>query len=269
MKRRGSVPAVLAVLAGLTGPYGAAGFSGGPQIHVTDLVPACATCHSSVGTEQLRSQPADFAAKQTVEGKHYAAIAAGTGAYGQLSEADRAKLIEELKILDGAAKVSVSAPASVGRGQTITVTVRATGGAGPVVGLALLDGTDRFQARSITADGWQVVGTPKVIGPDGKEQTTWVDKRMEGTKKNLAFVLVYGVQGSAEKRIFPESQVTWTLQAPSTPGRYTIGVAFLRGTEKATTLGAVPEVGGGTRPRGGGSGPSGRIHIVGHTVTVN
>lgn len=256
-----------AILAGSAVAAGA--YPGGPQIHVSDLVPACAGCHSSVGSEQLKSLPADLAAKQTVEGKHYAAIAGRTGSYKELSDADRESLLSEVKVLDAAAKVSLSAPSSVARGQTITVQVKATGGGGPVVGLAILDGSQRFQARPISADGWQVVDAPKVTGPDGKEQTTWVDKRMAGSKKNLSFVLVYGVEGSAEKRKFPESQAVWTLRAPSEPGRYTIGVAFLYGTEKATTVGAVPKAGGGTQPRGGGLGPSGRIQIVTHAITVN
>ncbi len=244
-------------------------FPGGPQIHVTDNVPACANCHASAGTDQLKSLPPDMAARQTIEAKHYAQIASGSGSYKDLGEADRAALLEAVKVVDGASKVSISAPATVGRGQTITVAVKAVGGSGPVVGLALLDGNQRFQARPISSDGWLVVGAPKVIGPGGKEQTTWVDKRMEGFRKNLAFVLVYGVQGSAEKKVFPESQAVWTLRAPSEPGRYTIGAAFLHGTEKATALGSVPQVGGGVTPRGGGGGASGRIHTVSHTITVN
>ncbi len=258
---------VLGAVAG--GTPEASGHPGGPQFQVSDNVPVCAVCHSSAGADQLKSVPANFASRQTVEAKHYAAITAGNGAYKELSEADRAKLVEELRVVDGAARVTITAPSAVGRGQTITVQVKAVGGSGPVVGLGLLDGDQRYQARPISSDGWQVVGVPKVVGPDGKEQTTWVDKRMEGLKKNLSFVLVYGVEGSAAQKRFAESQATWTLRAPSEPGRYTIGVAFFYGTEKATTLGAVPQVGGGTQPRGGGGGPSGRIQIVSHTITVN
>lgn len=260
--------ALLVVLVALAAPSAYA-FPGGPQIQVTDNVPACANCHSSVGTEQLRSLPPEMASRQTVEAKHYAQIAAGAGSYKDLSEADRQALLEAVKAVDAASKVSISAPASVRRGGTVTVTVKATGGSGPVVGLALVDGSQRFQARSISASGWLVLGAPQVTGPDGKPQTTWVDKRMEGLPKNLAFVLVYGVQGSAEKKAFPESQAAWTLRAPSEPGQYTIGAAFLHGTEKATEKGAVPQVGGGVAPRGGGGGASGRTHIVTHTITVN
>jgi hypothetical protein len=244
-------------------------YAGGPLLVVTDNVPGCAGCHSSVGTDQLRSIPQDRRAAQTVETKHYAAITNGTGAYKELSEADRAKLVEEIKVLDGAAKVAIQAPASVRRGETITVTVRATGGSGPVVGLALLDGDQRYQARPVASDGWTVVGAPKVTGPDGKEQTNWVDRRMEGAKKNLAFVVVFNVQGSAERRQFPESQAVWTLKAPDEPGRYTIGAAFFYGTEKGTTLGAVQQVGGGVAPRGGNLAASGRVQIVRHAITVN
>jgi hypothetical protein len=263
----GGLVAAAALAVGRAPQAGA--FPGGPIIVVTDNVPGCATCHSSVGSDQLRSIPQDRRGAQSIETKHYAAITNGTGPYKELGEADRAKLVEELKVVDGAAKVTVSAPASVEKGRTITVTVKATGGAGPVVGLALLDGDQRYQARPVASDGWQVVGAPKVTGPDGKEQTTWVDRRMEGAKKNLSFVLVYNVQGSAEKRQFPESQAVWTLRAPAEPGRYTIGVAFFYGTEKATTLGAVPQTGGGVAPRGGNLAASGRIRIISHSITVN
>ncbi len=259
---------LLAALTLLAAPA-AYGYPGGPQIHVTDLVPACAGCHSSVGGDQLKSLPAAMADRQTVEAKHYAQITSGAGNYKSLGEADRQALLEAVKAVDAASKVTIDAPASVRRGQTITVTVTGTGGSGPVVGLALVDNGQRFQARPVTSGGWAVIDAPKVIGPDGKAQTTWLDKRMEGLGKNLAFVLVYGVQGSAEKRVFPRSQAVWTLRAPSEPGRHTIGAAFLHGTEKATEQGAVPQVGGGVAPRGGSSGASGRIHIVTHTITVN
>lgn len=255
-------------LAGLAAPSAHA-FSGGPQIQVTDNVPACASCHASAGTEQLRSLAPEMASRQTIEAKHYAQIASGAGSYKDLSEADRQALLDAVKTLDAAAKVSIVGPATVRRGETVVVTVKAVGGSGPVVGLALLDGDQRFQARPVTSAGWAVVEAPKVTGPDGKPQTTWVDKRMEGLGKNLAFVLVYGVQGSAERKAFPESQAVWTLRAPMEPGRYTVGAAFLHGTEKATEKGAVPQVGGGVQPRGGGGGPSGRVRIVTHAITVN
>jgi hypothetical protein len=125
----------------------------------------------------------------------------------------------------------------VARGQTITVTVTVKGGSGPVAGVALLDSDLRYQARPIASDGWVVVGAPKVIGPDGAEQTKWVDSRVEGLRKK---------------------------------GKYTIAAAFLYGTEKASAIGAVPQVGGGFLPRGGGTAPSGHMKFSPlATITVN
>jgi len=257
------------LLVGALGIGSAQGYPNGPLIHVTDLAPACAGCHSSASAEQVRNLPPDFAARQLVDTKHYQAILTGAGAYKDLAAADREKLVEDVKLLDANSMVSLSAPSTAARGQTITVTVTVKGGAGPVVGVALLDSNLRYQARPIPADGWTVVGAPKVVGPDGAEQTKWVDSRAEGLKKNLSYVLVFGVKSDLAAKSFPESKVTWTLRAPQDPGRYTIAAGFMYGTEKASPVGAVPQAAGGFMPRGGGAAPSGHMKFSPiETITV-
>ena len=263
------VGSALLLSVGALGTGAALGYANGPLIHVSDLAPACAGCHSSASAEQVRNLPPDFAARQLVDAKHYQAILTGAGAYKDLSQPDREKLVEDIKLVDANASVTLGAPGAAARGQTITVTVSVKGGAGPVVGVALLDSDLRFQARPISSDGWLVVGAPKVIGPDG-EQTKWVDSRAEGLRKNLSFVLVYGVKSDLAKKSFSEAKVTWTLRAPQEPGRYTLAAAFMYGTEKASPLGAVPQAAGGFMPRGGGGAPSGHLRFAAPvTVTVN
>ncbi|MBI4588393.1 MAG: hypothetical protein HY725_06110 [Candidatus Rokubacteria bacterium] len=261
---------VALLLIGVVGLGSAHGYPNGPLIHVSDLAPACAGCHSSMSADQVRNLPPDFAGKQVVDAKHYQAILAGAGAYKDLGPADREKLVEDIKLMDANSTVSLSAPSTAARGQNITVTVTVKGGAGPVVGVFLLESNLRYQARPIASDGWMVVGAPKVIGPDGAEQTKWVDSRAEGAKKNLSFVLVYGVKSDLARKSFPESKITWTLRAPLDPGKYTLAAAFSYGTEKASALGAVPQVGGSVLPRGGGAAASGHLKFSPvATITVN
>lgn len=264
------VVSAVMLLIGTLGIGSAQSYPNGPLIHVSDLVPACAGCHSSMSADQVRNLPPDFAARQVVEGKHYQAILAGAGAYKDLSQADREKLVEDIKLVDANSTVSLTAPSTATRGQNITVTVTVKGGAGPVVGVALLDSNLRYQARPIASDGWMVVGAPKVIGPDGAEQTKWVDSRAEGLRKNLSFVLVYGVKSDLATKSFPEAKVTWTLRAPQEAGRYTIAAAFMYGSEKASAIGAMPQAAGGFLPRGGGGAASGHLKFTPlATITVN
>src|SRR3990172_6167716 len=108
MLLRLSSPVLL--LVGALGIGSAQGYPNGPLIHVSDLAPACAGCHSSMSADQVRNLPPDFAAKQVVGGKHYQAILSGAGAYKDLSQADREKLVEDLKLLDANSTVSLSAP---------------------------------------------------------------------------------------------------------------------------------------------------------------
>ncbi|MGH8056223.1 MAG: hypothetical protein ACREOH_03150, partial [Candidatus Entotheonellia bacterium] len=126
----------------------------------------------------------------------------------------------------------------------------------------LLDAPLRFQARPIATDGWYIVGKPQVIGPDGKEQSWWLDKRVN-EKKNLSFILVQG-RADPEKKTLPTSKITWTLRAPIDPGTYTITAGFLYGAEEPDEM----KTGKLVEPTGGRSGPSGRLRFS-EQVTVN
>ena len=55
-----------------------------------------------------------------------------------------------------------------------------------------------------------------------------------------------------------ETQTTWILRAPPETGEFKLAAVFFYGTEKAHPLGTVVR-NGQAEPRGGISGPSGRI----------
>jgi hypothetical protein len=241
-------------------------YSGGPVLLVTDLASACATCHSSMQKEQLRNLPEAMQAAQWVENKHYKQIEAGDGPYKDMTPADRARLLADVKAIDAAASVVLSGPTSARPGQDITLTATVKGGGGPVIGVFLLDTDVRFQTRPATADGWLVVGAPRITGPDGQPQTRWTDGRAEGLPKNLNSALIFNHKSDLEKKEFPESKVTWTLRAPQGAGTYNLYVAFHYGSEKASPVGQV-ERAGTVFPRGGPSGPSGHI-LFSKPVTV-
>ena len=239
----------------------------GPTGAVTDLAPTCAHCHASLQRDSLKGTPEAFVNFFMVENRHYKPIEEGAGEYKAMSPEDRARLLRDVKAMDAAASVTLTAPTSARPGQEITVTVTAKGGAGPVVGMFLVDTPLRFQARSPAGDGWLIVGPPKVVGPDGKEQTRWIDGRAPWLKKNANSAVVYGVKSDLEKKEFPESKATWTLKAPQEPGTYTLTAAFHYGTEKASPVGRVERPGRSPLPRGGFESRSGRI-LFSQPVTV-
>jgi hypothetical protein len=241
----------------------AAAFSGGPQIQVTDMVPACATCHSMTKAEYTPDRPADYATGELPANKHYKALESGDRGYKTVPEDRRKALLEVVKWVDENSNVTLKAPATAKPGQTIEVTVETKGGIGPVVGVFLVDQPLRFQARPIASDGWFIVGKPSIIGPDGKEQTWWLDKRVN-EEKNLSFVLVQA-KADVEKKVLPTTKVTWNVRAPVDPGTYTMTAVFSYGTEepdehRSGKLEVAP---------GGSSGPSGRTQFSAPvTVTV-
>lgn len=241
-------------------------FNGGPLRNVTDLTPTCAGCHSSVGKEQLRLEPEAFAATQLVENRHYKAIEEGAGPYKDMSPADRQKLLADVKLMDQNASATVSVPATLKPGQEVQILATVHGGHG-AVGVWLMESDLRLQGRAITADGWVIVGAPRVVGSDGKEQTKWVDSRGPGLKKNLSAALIFDQQADLAAKKFPDGKVTWTVRAPQAPGTYTVAVAFQYGTEKASSVGVVTTAAGAVLPRGGGGGPSGHI-LFSKPVTV-
>lgn len=258
----------LFAVAGIVVASSAQGFNGGPLRNITDLSPTCAFCHSSMQKEQLRVDPEAMQASQVVETKHYKAIEEGAGSYKDMSPADRQKLLADVKAMDANASVALSAPARVRKGQEIQVTATVHGGSG-VVGVFLLDTDLRFQSRSVAGDGWLIIGAPKVLGPDGKEQTRWIDGRGPGLKKNINFVLIFDMKSDVEAKKFPEGKATWTVRAPQDPGAYTMVAAFHYGSEKSSKVGSVTTPAGVTFPRGGGAGPSGHILFSRvHTIAV-
>ena len=265
MRHRFVIPAALVLVALLSAGRGQA-YNGGPLRNVTDLTPTCAGCHSSVGKEQLRLEPEAVAATMLVENRHYKAIEEGAGPYKDMSPADRQKLLADVKLMDQNASATVSVPSTLKPGQEVQITATVRGGHG-VVGVLLMESDLRWQGRAISADGWLIVGAPKMWGSDGKEQTKWVDSRGPGLKKNLNSALIFDQQTDLASKKFPEGKVTWTVQAPHAPGTYTLVVAFQYGTEKASPVGTVTTAAGATLPKGGPGGPSGHI-LFSKPITV-
>ncbi len=260
--------ALTAALAAVA-PRPAAAYPNGTGEYVTDAGPFCAGCHSSRQASQFRELPPEHAAQQLVDNKHLALITKGTGPYEKLSEAERATLVEQIRAVDAASSITLEIPKSVKPGAPLTATVKVHGGAGPVVGVMLLDSDLRYQSRAPAADGWMISGAPAVTGPDGKPQTTWVDKRAAGLGKNLNYVMVYGMKGDAVAKTYGNAIVAYPLTAPTKPGDYTIAAALLYGTEKASPLSTVKKT-GFDLPLGGFAGASGHILFTeARTVTVS
>jgi hypothetical protein len=251
---------VFSLALGIRGfPGGSAwAYPGGPLHDVTDAAPYCAGCHSSVGVEQLRELPPEEARKRTVAIAHIDAIKSGHGPYAKLTPDQRLKLIADVEKVDANSKISVEVPQTVAAGAKFTVTAKAQGGSGPVLGVMLLDADLRDQARAIQGEGFQIDAPPKVIGPDGQPQDQWLSRRYDGLAHNLSFVVVFGVKTDLAADKFSTATVTYDLVAPSKPGKYTICAALAYGTEKASSLGRV-EMGGRPMPLGGFAGASGRI----------
>lgn len=265
----GGATLVIAVTAALLAvPGGGQAYNGGPLRNVTDLVPTCAGCHSSMQKEQLRVEPEAFAAAQLVENKHYKAIEDGRGEYEKLSPEDRQKLLADVKLMDQNAAVTVTVPATLKPGQEAQITATVRGGHG-VVGVFLMESDLRFQGRPLTSDGWVIVGPSKIVGADGKAQTKWLDSRGPSLKKNLNVAIVFDQNSDLGAKKFPEGMVTWTVKAPEAPGTYAVAVGFAYGTEKASAVGRVTTPAGVVLPRGGALGPSAHLLFSKvHTVTV-
>ena len=240
----------LAAAVALADPYG-------PPHAVTDMAPFCASCHSSTNLDQLRDLPADVAAGETIEGKHLSRIKTDP-AYKDLSPQDREALIATIKWVDEQASVTIQAPSQAKRNNRIEVTVVTRGGAGPVVGVSLVDSGLRFQARPISSSGFKVIGPALVQGPDGKPQAQWAERRMRGSDMGLSTVLITGIKGDPATKRVDETRTTWVLRTPPEPGTYTIAAAFFYGTEKAHPFGVLTPDGQAASPERAG-GASGRV----------
>ena len=175
--------------------------------------------------------------------------------------------MEAVRWVDEQAAVTLEAPRLAKKNHRIEVTVVTKGGAGPVVGISLVDSAVRFQARPIPSSGFKVIGPPVVIGPDRKTQADWIERRIRGSDLGLSTVIVSGITGNALTKHVDETRTTWNLRTPPEPGLYRLAAAFYYGTEKAHPLGTVMR-GGRAEPRGGIEGASGRI-MFSDVVTVS
>ncbi len=241
-------------------PALASAYPGGTPSYVTDVAPFCSSCHSSVSVDHLKGVPEQRARAELVENKHIARIraAAECSAYAELTGDQRQALIAGILAIDRASSVRVVAPQSVKAGSIFEVTVEATGGGGPVVGLALVDSDQRFQAAPAPARGWQVLEKPAVRGPDGNPQTTFTDRRNPELAPGIAYVNVSGVSADTAAGRFSSVSVTWRLRAPDRAGSYPLAAAFWYGTEKGAPFGSIETI-RGKRPRGGRGSSSGRV----------
>ncbi len=234
------------------------GYPGGTPYCITDAAPYCAGCHSACSEKMLRNEPEEVRGFELFSKKHYTLIENGKDEYEKLSNDERNMLLSDVKSVDANASVEIIAPAEVKLGEEVTVTVKVMGGAGPVVGVMLLDNDLWWQSRSVSADGWEIVGEPVIADPYGKLQTTFISKRAKGLKRNINYVNIYDINCDIEKNIWQESKVLYTLIPPQRKGEFEITAAFLYGTEKASKFGFTQTV-RGKIPKGGKNGYSGRV----------
>jgi hypothetical protein len=244
-------------------------YPGGTPEFQTDVIPYCAACHSSTAADALLGAAGDRADKEVAEQKHLATILAGAKPYDTLSESDRGKLVELIKTVDANSTIELDFPPQVAPGETFQVTARLSGGAGPVVGVALVDQPHRWFARPASAAGWEIVGAPTVIGPAGKPQTEWLSRRPERFGRNITFVNVTGWKSDATTGSWAKAKVIFTLKAPERHGDYPLVGVFFYGTEKAIPMSTVANPMYGDQPLGGYTGKSGRVKFTtAHVVSV-
>jgi len=247
---------VIGLVLGLSASNAAA-YPGGTPDFQTDVAPYCAACHSSTSEEDLAGL-GERAKSELAANKHFAQIRAGAGRYAELSPEQRTKLVELLSAVDRNSTITLEFPAQVAPGETFQVTVKVTGGAGPSVGVGLVDRSHRFFARPASALGWEVVGAPTIIGPKGP-QSEWIARRPEREGRNITFVEVDGVSSSAEEDRWARAKIIFTLKAPDTVGDLPLVGAYFYGTETGTKLSTRTPPGYGSQPLGGTLGKSGRV----------
>ena len=254
--------AAIATVFGVLLSSGADAYPGGTPDFQTDVAPFCAACHSSVDAQALEGA-GPRAEKELAANKHLAPILQGQRPYDKLAPADRTTLARQIQAIDANSTIEfVDYPPQVKSGENFNITLRVTGGAGPVVGVALVDRAHRWYARPASSAGWGVVGAPTIIGPDGKPQSDWLDRRPQRMGRDITFVNITGVAADATTGQWGESKVIYTLRAPARPGDYSIVGAYLYGTEKATALGSTEHPVYGKQPLGGYGGKSGRVKFT-------
>ncbi|MGH0036682.1 MAG: hypothetical protein ACQGVK_16790 [Myxococcota bacterium] len=242
-------------------------YPGGTPSYQTDVAPFCSSCHSSLSEDALKGA-GERATKELADNKHLAVIQAGEKGYAELSEAERATLVDHIRATDANTKIALEYPPQVEKGATFQVRVLVTGGAGPAIGVGLVDRAHRWFARPASAAGWTVVGAPSIIGPKGP-QSDWIAKRPESMGRNITFVNVTGVESNAATGQWAESKVIYNLRAPDKPGVYPLVGVLFYGTEKASPLGYKTNPMGFRQVRGGFTGGSGRVEFSeSHVINV-
>jgi len=231
---------------------------------VSDGVPNCTICHSSINESYHPELPEAGSKGQVYTNKHYKALEEGAGAFRTVEPEQRKQLLEQAKKIDQNSSVKLEASAAtVAPGGTITVTITTKGGIGPVNGIMLVDEPLRYQARPVQGTGWFIAAPPEIVGSDGKPQSKWLDRRVNKQQTNLNFALVYDVDSDPAKDTYATSRVSYLLKAPPVPGEYPITAAFLYGTAANEF-----KTGKYVEPPGGNLGnPSGRIQFS-NTVKV-
>jgi len=268
MRRAGLVAGVVGAAIVALVPAALA-YPGGTPDFQTNVLPYCAACHASVDEDALAGVPGDRAALETADRKHLAAIAAGARGYENLSEAERARLVDLIRAVDANSSVALEFPPQVAPGETFQVTVRLTGGAGPVVGTGLVDRAHRWFAKSAETAGWQVVGAPTVIGSKGEPQSEWLARRPERQGRDITFVEVTGWKSDAQAGTWAKGKVIYTLRAPDAPGDYPLAAFYVYGTETAVPMSTRTDPKYGDQPLGGYTGKSGRVAFTDeHVITV-
>ncbi|MDP2690227.1 MAG: hypothetical protein Q8P48_08960, partial [Deltaproteobacteria bacterium] len=205
-------------------PALAFGYPNGTLQYVTDTAPFCASCHSSAKAGYMPELPPEQAEAELPENKHYGLVRMPSlpSPYAELAEAQKERIIRNAKKIDSLSSITLSAPSKAGAGGEVRVTVKAKGGNGPVICVMLVDRALRFQSRPVSSSGWEITGEPEIKGQDGKSQAGWLDKRAKGLARNLNFIIVDNQRFDLDKGVYPEGTVTYTLKAPSKPGRYTL-----------------------------------------------
>jgi hypothetical protein len=248
--------AILGVVIGL-GAFSAVAYPGGTPDFQTDVAPFCADCHSSTAEEDLAGL-GERASSELALNKHFSEIQSGVGSYAELSTEDRARLIELLSTVDLNSTIALEVPPQVEPGETFQVTVKVTGGAGPSVGIALVDRPHRLYARPASALGWEVVGAPTILGPEGP-QSSWIGRRPEREGRNITFVNVEGMSSSADEDRWSRAKIIFTLKAPDQVGDLPLVGAYFYGTETGASLSTRLHPNQGPQPLGGSLGKSGRV----------
>jgi hypothetical protein len=243
-------------------------YPGGTPSFQTDAAPYCAGCHSSRSDAALAGA-GERAAKEVAERKHLSVLLSGQKGYASLTEADRRALADQIRALDEASTVTLAAPPALLPGQSFDVRVDVTGGAGPVVGIMLVDRDHRWFARPASSAGWRVIAPPQITGSDGQLQTEWLSRRPEADGRNISYVNVQNIASDSAAKKWSKASVVFTLRAPDHPGVYPLAAVFLYGTEKSSVLGYTTDPVGNKEPRGGLTGGSGRVMFTPvQTITV-